>query len=189
LQVRAHPWIDYVRAETSRSLRYGLRNGLALLRSKGGDPARRYVVLDPQARDAAGRIGTCRTFNAALQMALRYRMYAQPLVVPRAAPPLSTKMATVSAGTNAAQTYWQSRDGQVCLIRNHGESRWWAMEKGSLVEDTEELTRMKALYPNLAAVVLSAPTAEALAARLASRGLQIHFDPSQSSSQRQARSP
>lgn len=175
-RVRAHAWVSSARSE-GRSIFFMLRNGMHVVRYKYGEPNQRYFVLDPIQRGDA-LVGRRRTFEAAMRLALEHRMYAQALVVPQHQELLKTKSATVYAGSNSVQFFWQNANGKVALIRNRQEQQWWAMEDGLLVPDQEALEREKALNPSLHSITLSSPTAEGLAGRLAALGLQIRFDES-----------
>lgn len=176
VHVRAHPWVEHANLEpTRRIIRYRLHNGLRINRYRHGDPERRYVVLDSMTGPSE-EVGHRRTFKAAMQLALEHRMYAQPLVVPQRQGLLATREATVFAGMNSSQYFWQSADGKIALIRNRQETHWWAMENGTLVEDQEALERLQALRPNLCGVLLSHEAPEGLANRLARLGLQVRFD-------------
>lgn len=93
---------------------------------------------------------------------------------------MDKKTVIVYHGDNGPQIFWETeKAGDLSLMKNKPEQRWWATHNDQLVNDEKELENQRKTNANISSVVLSAPTAHELANRLESElNIRIVFDTS-----------
>jgi hypothetical protein len=85
----------------------------------------------------------------------------------------------VYPGSNEAHDFWESSDGALILLRNHGAPTWSARHNGRMVEDRKAQKRWLSKKRGPVTICLSAPTVERLLKLLRTEaGLHVTLDTS-----------